>query len=107
MRPTGRVLFLEPLPEGTFFDAEMRFGCCDGDERKELAYAHYAMLSSERLTEIEEFVAEVSFEYDSFEDFVRNVPTVEDTHPGLEEFLSARNFLLDEKWRLNVFRRAG
>ena len=26
---------------------------------------------------------------------------------GLEEFLADRNFVLDEKWRLNVFRRAG
>jgi ubiquinone/menaquinone biosynthesis C-methylase UbiE len=107
LRPTGKVLFLEPLPEGTFFDAEMRFGCCDGDERKELAYAHYAMLNSEKLTEIEEFIAQVSFEYDSFDDFLLNVPTIDNTHAGLEEFLATRNFVLDEKWRLNVFRLGG
>ena len=103
VRPTGCVLFLEPLPVGTFYDAEMRFGCCDGDERRELAYAFYSMLSSQKLHETEEFVAPVCFEYDSIEDFVRHVPTQEGTHGQLEEFLSARGFKLDERWRLNVF----
>lgn len=106
LRPDGLVLFLEPLPEGTFFDAEMRFGCCDGDERRQLAYAHYSMLSSEKLSETEEFVAQVSVEYDSFDDFKQNVPTKDGTHSKLEEFLTAEDFKLDEKWRLNVFRRA-
>jgi ubiquinone/menaquinone biosynthesis C-methylase UbiE len=107
LRPDGLVLFLEPMPEGTFFDAEKRFGCCDGDERKQLAYAYYSMLSSEQLSETEEFVAQVSVEYDSFDDFSRNVPTKDGTQAKLEAFLAAEDFKLDEKWRLNVFSRAG
>jgi ubiquinone/menaquinone biosynthesis C-methylase UbiE len=59
LRPGGTVIFLEPMPVGTFFEAEMHFGCCDGDERRELAYAKYTMLNSERLTEIEEFIDQV------------------------------------------------
>lgn len=103
VRSTGSILFLEPLPVGTFYNAEMLYGCCDGDERRELAYAFYTMLSAERLSEVEEFVAQVSFEYDSFDDFKQHVPTKEGSHPQLEEFLSARGFRLDEEWRLNVF----
>jgi ubiquinone/menaquinone biosynthesis C-methylase UbiE len=107
LRADGLVIFLEPLPEGTFFDAEMRFGCCDGDERRELAYAYYSMLSEERLHEIEEFVTQVSVEYDSFDDFKKNVPTMSDTLAQLESYLSSEGFRLDEKWRLNVFERSG
>ena len=106
VRSSGLILFLEPLPVGTFYKAEMLYGCCDGDERRELAYAFYTMLSAECLQEVEEFVAEVSFEYDSFDDFKQHVPTKDGTHAQLEEFLSARGFKLDEKWRLNVFKVA-
>ena len=106
VRPTGSILFLEPLPVGTFYDAEMRFGCCDGDERRELAYAFYTMLSNERLRETEELVAPVSYEYESFEDFKEHVPTKDATHQKLDEYLSVRGYTLHEDWRLNVFRVA-
>ena len=107
LRPGSTVLFLEPMPVGTFFDAEMHFGCCDGDERKLLAYANYVMLNSERLREIEEFTDQVSVEYDSFDDFKHHVPTNEETHAELEQFLSELQFTLNEKFRLNVFQVAG
>jgi len=103
VRPKGIVIFLEPLPAGTFFDAEICFGCCDGDERKQLAYAYYVMLNSEMLTEIEEFVDRVSVQYDSFDDFLHNVPTREETHAKLERFLRDLDFTLNEMFRLNVF----
>jgi len=103
LRPGGVVIFLEPMPVGTFFDAEMRFGCCDGDERRELAYANFTMLNSRRLTEIEEFIDEVSVEYDSFDDFTNHVPTQEGTHAQLERFLAEVDFTLNEKFRMNVF----
>ncbi len=106
VRSSGSILFLEPLPVGTFYDAEMRFACCDGDERRELAFAFYTMLSAQRLHEVEEFVAQVSFEHDSFDDFKLHVPTKDGTHPQLEQFLSTQGFKLDEEWRLNVFRVA-
>ena len=107
LRPGGVVIFLEPLPVGTFFDAEMSFGCCDGDERRELAYANFTMLDTARLKEIEEFVDQVSVEYDSFEDFTTHVPTKEKTHVQLERFLADRQFSLNEQFRLNVFEIAG
>ncbi len=103
VRSSGSVMFLEPLPVGTFYDAEMRFGCCDGDERRELAYAFYTMLSAERLIETEEFIAQVLYEYDSFDDFKQHVPTMAESNQRLEQYLSQREFKLDEDWRLNVF----
>lgn len=107
LRPGGTVIFLEPLPEGTFFEAEMRFGCCDGDERKQLAYANFVMLNSEKLTEVEEFTDRVSVEYASFDDFLHHVPTREDTHVRLEQYLADLRFKLNEKFRMNVFRVSG
>lgn len=107
LRPEGVVIFLEPLPVGTFFDAEMNFGCCDGDERRELAYANFTMLNSERLTEVEEFIDQVSVKYDSFDDFTTHVPTKEGTQPQLEQFLADLEFTLNEKFRMNVFRVDG
>lgn len=104
LRPGGSVIFVEPVSEGTFFDAEMRFGCCDGDERRHLAYASYVMLSSEKLTEIEEFADQVSVEYESFDDFKRHVPFKAETEAQLEQFLSDLHFTLNEKFRMNVFR---
>jgi SAM-dependent methyltransferase len=103
LRPGGVIIFLEPMPVGTFFNAEMLFGCCDGDERRELAYANFTMLNSERLIEIEEFIDQVSVEYDSFEDFTTHVPTQEGTHAELERFLSDLQLTLNEKFRMNVF----
>ena len=106
LRPGGTVIFLEPMPVGTFFEAEMHFGCCDGDERRELAYANFTMLNSERLTEVDEFIDRVSVAYDSFDDFTSHVPTKEGTRAQLEQFLSEVDFTLDEKFRMNVFQVA-
>ena len=105
--PGGLVIFLEPMPVGTFFEDEIGFGCCDGDERRELAYANFTMLNSVRLTEVEEYLDEVSVEYDSFEDFTAHVPTKEGTHVQLEQFLTDREFTLNEKFRMNVFQVVG
>lgn len=102
-RPDGYILILEPTPEGTFFEAEMEFGCCDGDERKEMAFAYFSMLNSRRLRGIEEYTATVVFQYDSFSDFKRSVCTVAETEPALEHYLLEHALTLHEKQRLNVF----
>ena len=104
VRTDGFILFLEPMPEGTFFEAEKKYGCCDGDERKELAFAYYSMLAEDRLEEIDEFITTVVFSYDSFDDFKNNVYTDPSTEESLEEYLRSIDFTLDERQRLNVFK---
>jgi len=103
LREDGVVLFLEPLPVGTFFEAELEFGCCDGDEREALARAESAMKSSDKLVEVEEFTDWVSVEYSSFDDFKDHVPIREETESQVEEYLARLEFRLDEQFRLNVF----
>lgn len=104
VRPDGRVLFLEPMPEGSYFEAGRRFGCGGGDERRQLAYAVYVMMSSGRLSEIEEFTDRVSEEYDSFEDFLEHAAIRPGTESQLREYISDAGYTLDERFRLNVFR---
>jgi ubiquinone/menaquinone biosynthesis C-methylase UbiE len=47
------IVFLEPATDGTFFDAEIMFDACDGDERKEKELAHSAIMSHPHLEHIQ------------------------------------------------------
>jgi ubiquinone/menaquinone biosynthesis C-methylase UbiE len=106
IRNEGHIIFLEPTPEGTFFEAEIRFGCCDGDEREQMATALQIIKTSEQLREVFEFMDTVYLEYDSFQDFSEH----EFIHPGSENdlkwFLQQHNYRLSEKRRMNVFKKS-
>lgn len=66
----GFVVFVEPGMEGSFFEAEIRFKACDGDERAAKRAARLAIAGNHRLLTIREFRDEVIFSFDSTEDFI-------------------------------------
>ena len=98
----GHIVFLEPATDGTFFDAEIMFDACDGDERKEKELAHSAIMSHPH-QHIREPDDRTTFEFDSVEDFTQTF------HPKtnieqLSDFLSRHNFTLEAKRRVNIFK---
>lgn len=101
----GCIIFLEPTPEGSFFEAELRFGCCDGDERKQMAAAFQTIKSSKQLLEVSEFTDTVYLEYDSFQDFSDHEYVRPESERDLKRFLQQNDYRLSEKRRMNVFRK--
>ena len=102
-RAKGRVVFLEPTQGGTFFDAELMFDACDGDERKEKAVAHEMMMQHARLESIAEIEDETVFRFDSVDDFVASMAPKKGVG-GIKEFLEANDYILRANRRINIFR---
>jgi len=102
----GYIIFIEPTYEGTFIDAEILYGCCDGDERKEKAMAYYSMLASDKLSEVAEFESESIFTFESKQDFFDNIAILAGTEANISNYLETYNFKLSARRRVNVFRKA-
>jgi ubiquinone/menaquinone biosynthesis C-methylase UbiE len=102
----GHIIFLEPTPAGTFFEAEIRFGCCDGDEREKMAAAFQIIKTSQQLHEVCEFTDLVYLEYESFQDFSEHEFIPARSKNDLKRFLQQHNYRLSEKRRMNVFRKS-
>lgn len=99
----GRILCVEPSFNGTFFDAEVRFDSCDGDERKEKAAAHYELLKSKILHEDLEFYTDVQFRFNDDADFV-NVMLPKQSTNELRQFLAENNYELKAQRRVNIYK---
>jgi ubiquinone/menaquinone biosynthesis C-methylase UbiE len=98
----GFIVFLEPATNGSFFDAEIQFDACDGDERKEKQSAYEAMMSHTGLTLIDVFSDETVFHFDSVNDFIESM------HPQknidrIETFLRAHDHTLKAERRINIY----
>ena len=106
LKEGGYIIFIEPTYEGTFIEAEMLYGCCDGDERKEKAMAYYTMLASDKLIEVAEFNSESIFAFDSNRDFFDNIAILAGTEARIVAYLETNNLKLSAKRRVNVFRKA-
>jgi len=99
----GHIVFLEPTEDGSFFDAEITFDACDGDERKEKAAAYNAIKNHVGYQEIAEISDETVFQFDSLEDFVANMHPTREIE-GVEDFLKKNNFILKASRRINICR---
>ncbi len=82
--------------------AERAFDACDGDERKEIAAAYYAMLNCIKYTEVAEIFDETIFQFDSVADFVDSLGARKNVGQ-LEAFLKERNYILNAERRINIF----
>lgn len=102
---TGYIIFLEPAFTGSFFDAEIRFNACDGDERKEKAAAYTAILSDQHLTEVAELTDETIFSFDGVEDFMTSLQPKKGTKDEIESYLKECDFVLNANRRINIFQR--
>ena len=100
----GHVVFLEPDTEGSFFQAEIKFGACDGDERDAKEAAYLAMQKHPALVLVEEVRDWVMILFDSIDEFVASMRPQKELHI-LESFLSKHNHFLKADIRINIYRR--
>jgi len=105
VRTSGHVVFLEPTESGSFFDAEIRFDACDGDERKEKKTAYEAMLSHEKLDPVCEINDETVFQFQSLEDFIDSM-SPEKSQEEIKSFLESNDYILKAGRRINIFQPA-
>ena len=102
VRPSGAIVFLEPTERGNFFEAELQFDACDGDERPQKVAAYTAMMHHKGLQLIKEIDDETLFEFDSAADYQAAF------HPRmnqeqLADFLKQHNYLLRAGRRISIF----
>ena len=101
-KKNGYIVFLEPTHSGNFFESEIKFDACDGDERKEKAFAYYSILTHKGYKEIAEIPDETVFQFDSIEDFVNSMSPKKDKKK-IKDFLTKNNFILSASRRINIF----
>ncbi len=100
--PSWYIVFFEPTEQGTFFDAEIQFDACDGDERLEKKNAYDAMMNHSGMKHLIEFHDETLLKFDSGKDFIENFTPKKDIEDILE-FLEQNSFLLNAHRRINIF----
>ena len=101
-RKSGYIIFLEPTEDGTFFDAEIQFDACDGDERKEKIAAYKAMMNHDKLRAVKEMDDETIFKFDSTKDFIESMsPKKNGTE--IDSFLERNKYILRAGRRINIF----
>ncbi len=106
--PAGRIVAFEPATRGSFFEAEILFDACDGDERKAKDDALRALHSHPRLRSLISLGDQTVFKFDDVEDFKRSmaprVPgrTLKNTD-RLEGFLRAHDYTLMASRSIEIF----
>lgn len=98
----GHVIFLEPTEDGTFFDAEIGFDACDGDERENKKVAYGMLKRFSGYTEVGEIQDETVLQFDSLEDFMKAMSPKTNVEK-LGEFLEANSYTLNAHRRINIF----
>ncbi len=98
----GHIIFLEPAEEGTFFDAEIAFDACDGDERQEKRAAYNALKTHQGYAEIAEIPDETIFRFESLDDFMTTMAPKK-AIAGIEDFLKKNDYTLRAARRINIF----
>lgn len=102
-KPKGRIIFLEPGVVGSFFEAEIYFDACDGDERGLKAAAYRAMNEHPNLEPLCEFCDETVFHFSGVRDFMSWMKPKKNIR-DLKEFLESRQFTLTAKRRVNIYK---
>lgn len=103
IKSNGRIIFLEPAFEGTFFESEIRFDACDGDERKQKAMAYATMLGHQRIKEIAELQSITVFSFESIDDFLKTMEPKRGSTDEILRFLETNQFTLTAQRRINIF----
>jgi ubiquinone/menaquinone biosynthesis C-methylase UbiE len=102
-KKTGYIIFLEPTLVGTFFDAEVRFDACDGDERQEKLIAYETLMHHEKLQLVKEIDDETVLQFDSVDDFKEAMCPKKDVL-NLQEFLEINKYTLRAERRISIFK---
>lgn len=101
VKKTGYIVFLEPAMEGSFFDAEILFDACDGDEREEKRIAYKTIMESSLLKKAKEMDDKTVFTFNSVSDFVEALEPKQNLEK-LDAFLKKHQMTLEAKRRINI-----
>ena len=101
-RISGHIIFLEPTEDGTFFDSEIQFDACDGDERIEKAAAYKAMTCHKKLRVVQEIDDETIFRFDSPDDFIKSMSPKKNSDE-IKDFLKRNDYILRAGRRISIF----
>ncbi|MBI2984012.1 MAG: methyltransferase domain-containing protein [Candidatus Kerfeldbacteria bacterium] len=104
-KPKGCLVFIELGWAGSFYEAELQFGCDHDDIRTIKAYAYQLMLSERRMKEIAEWTEVLSYQYRSLQEFIDNEQPRRGTRPEWKRFLARHRQRLTAEERINVFRK--
>jgi ubiquinone/menaquinone biosynthesis C-methylase UbiE len=99
----GYIVFLEPTEEGSFFEAEIRFDACDGDERLQKSLAYKAIKNNQNYTEIAETLDETIFQFNSVEDFTASL-NPKKSLTEVKGFLEENNYILTASRRISIYK---
>ena len=102
VRRGGNIVFLEPDEQGSFFEAEIQFDACDGDEREAKRAAYDAMKGHPDLLLVSEFADETIFHFESLDDFAVSMSPKANLDL-LKSFLQVHAFTLSAMRRINVY----
>lgn len=106
LRSDGFLIFFEPTFNGSFFEGEIYFDACDGDERREKALAYYLILSHRGLVEVAELYDETLFHFYSENDYRESLNPKRNLGE-IRAFLRRHNYTLRAERRINICRIAG
>ncbi len=101
--PEGYVVFLEPTDQGSFFEAELAFEACDGDEREAKRQAYDAMQRHSKLRLVAELGDQTEFQWESLTDFNNTMHPKTDS-AEVERFLIDHGYSLTAQRRINIYR---
>lgn len=102
IKKSGFLVFLEPTHDGSFFDAEIMFDACDGDEREEKASAYHAMMVHSGIVLVREIDDETIFRFDSVDDFIFSMSPKKNI-VDIREFLEKHAYTLRAGRRISIF----
>lgn len=103
VKQDGYIIVFEPAFNGSFFEAEIAFDACDGDERAEKAVAYAHMLRHPHLKEVVELYDETVFQFDSDEDFALSMNPSTGSGEEIKKFLTKHQYILRANRRINIF----
>lgn len=101
VKKNGYIVFLEPAEQGSFFDAEILFDTCDGDERAEKRRAQEMIHSYAHFTVMSEFEDETIFYFNSDDDFISSMAPKKNLD-DIKTFLNDRNHTLSAMRRISI-----
>lgn len=99
----GLVVVLEPTERGSFFEAELHFDACDGDERAAKQAVRAELCVHPRLEPVAWWEDEVVFTFDSPSDF-RSAMAPKKNIGLVYPFLQKHHFTLRAVRRIDVYR---
>jgi ubiquinone/menaquinone biosynthesis C-methylase UbiE len=102
LKSNGYIIFFEPTEEGSFFESEILFDACDGDERRAKHNAFQSIHSHEWIQIVDEYSDEVWFLFSSNQDFIESLSPKKNLE-NIGEFLEQNSYFLKAQRMISIY----